>query len=310
MQKRIIYVLAVILIVSIQNKTAAQKIKLLKKTHLTNYPSASALEFYKDKLYVIGDDAPSILILNNEHQILDSILLFRSEEKRIAPAIKVDLESSTIISIDNKVYLVGFSSFSTGLRNKIIFVDLSDKKYSFKTVEANLKKISVEELNIEGATSYNEQLLLSNRANLTHKYNSLILTSISPEKGIMQENNKVITLHLPKTKSIIGISGITYLKEKDLLLFTASTEDTRNAYTDGKIGGSYLGYIKNISKKLDHQSVKIDKLISISKYLKEKAAQKIESVTVEKIEGNKIIIHLAADNDNGESSLFKLALRL
>ena len=88
MQKRIIYVLAVILIVSIQN-SAAQKIKLLQKTHLTDYPSASSLEFYKDKLYVIGDDAPSIWILDNHHRFLDSIRLFPSKEKRIDRMIKL-----------------------------------------------------------------------------------------------------------------------------------------------------------------------------------------------------------------------------
>src|SRR5215217_1487157 len=122
MRKQIICALAAILIVSTQNETAAQKIKLLKKTHLANYPSASSLEFYKDKLYVIGDDAQSILILDKEHQFLDSILLFTSKDKRINPAIKADLESSTILSINEKVYLVAFSSFSTIVRNKIIFV--------------------------------------------------------------------------------------------------------------------------------------------------------------------------------------------
>ena len=94
------------------------------------------------------------------------------------------------------------------------------------------------------------------------------------EKGFEEQNNKVITVRLPRTKAVIGISGITYIKQKDLLVFTASTEDTPNAYTDGKIGGSYIGYIRNISKKLDGNSVKADKLISISKYLKETAAQK------------------------------------
>ena len=309
MKKRTIYVLVAILIVSIQNECAAQKIKLLKKTHLTNYPSASSLEFYGDKLYVIGDDAPFIWILDKEHQLLDSILLFTSKEKRIAPAIKADLESSIIFSQNNKTYLVSFSSFSTAIRNKIIFFDLSGKEITAKTVEAN-PKINVEELNIEGAAAYNNKVILSNRANTTHKNNSLIITSLNPKTGIDETHNKVFTLRFPKTKMLIGISGITYVKEKDLLLFSASTEDTPNAYTDGKIGGSYIGYIKNISKKLDDSSIKVSKLISISKHLKEKAEQKIESITVEKITGKKAIVHLAADNDNGESTLFKLSISL
>jgi hypothetical protein len=309
MKKQTIYVLVAILIVSIQNECAAQKIKLLKKTHLANYPSASSLEFYGDKLYVIGDDAPSVWILDNQHQIIDSILLFPSKEKRIDPAIKADLESSTIFTQNNKIYLVSLSSFSTDTRNKIIFFDLSGKEITTKIVEVN-PKINVEELNIEGAASYNNQVILSNRANATHKNNSLIITSLNLETGINEINNKLITLRLPKTKMVVGISGLTYIKNKDLLVFSASTEDTPNAYTDGKIGGSYIGYIKNISGKLDDSSVKIDKLIPISKYLKEKVAQKIESITVEKIAGKRAVVHLAADNDNGESTLFKLSIRL
>jgi hypothetical protein len=95
-----------------------------------------------------------------------------------------------------------------------------------------------------------------------------------------------------------------------MLIFSASTEDTPNAYTDGTIGTSYIGYIKKISKKLNGPVVKTDKFISISKYLSEKSAQKIESMVVEEIIKGKAIVHLAADNDNGESTLFKLRLKL
>jgi len=306
MKKQIICVLAVILIASINKESVAQRIKLLKKTHLTDYPSASSLEFYNEKLYVIGDDAASIWILDNEHRFLDSIILFPSKEKRIDPALKADLESSTIISKANKNYLVLFSSFSTTKRNKTIFVDLDNPKNSLKQIVSDLDNVAVQELNIEGAAAINNNLILSNRANTTHTNNTFIITTID-SSGI-SKTNKTLTIVLPKKKNIIGISGITYVKEKDMMLFTASTENTPNAYSDGEIGTSYIGYIKNISKKLNTESVKVTKLISISKYLAEPSAQKIESITVESIKGKKVIIHLAADNDNGESTLFKLRL--
>jgi hypothetical protein len=308
MKKQIICALAVILIASISKESAAQKIRLLKKTHLANYPSASSLEFYKDKLYVIGDDAPSIWILDKNHSFLDSVVLFPSKEKRIDWTIKADLESSTIITINDKNYVVAFSSFSTPARNKIIFLSLDGPEKKLKQVETTLETTTVQELNIEGAASIGHQLILSNRANTTHKNNSLLLTTIDTTS--IDKNYVAITLYLPKTKKVTAISGISYLKEKDMLLFTASTENTPNAYTDGEIGSSYIGYVKNISKKLTGSSIKAGKLISISKYLGEKNAQKIESITVEKIKGKKAVIHLAADNDNGESTLFKMELKL
>ena len=306
MKKQIICVLVATLIASISKESAAQKIKLLKKTHLTDYPSASSLEFYKEKLYVIGDDAASLWIMDKEHRFLDSVVLFQSKEKRIDQALKVDLESSTILSKDNKDYLVIFSSFSSNSRNKIIFFDLNKSTNNLRQIVSSLDNAAVPELNIEGAASMNDKLILSNRANTTHKNNSFIITHID-SSGI-DKNYKTITVLLPKKKKIIGISGITYAKEKDIMFFTASTEDTPNAYTDGEIGSSYIGYIKNFSKKLDGFSVKATKLISISKYLSEKSAQKIESMAVENISGKKLVIHLAADNDNGESTLFKLEL--
>ena len=306
MKKQIICVMVAILIASINEESAAQKIKLLKKTHLTDYPSASSLEFYKEKLYVVGDDAASVWILDKEHQFLDSIVLFSSTEKRINAALKADLESSTIISKNNANHLVLFSSFSTTNRNKLIFVDLDNPKNGVKQIISNLDSVAVQELNIEGATAINNNLILSNRANTTHTNNNLIVTSID-SSGISKDG-KTLTIVLPKKKNIIGISGITYVEEKDIMLFTASTENTPNAYSDGEIGSSYIGYIKNISKKLNSESVKVTKLISISKYLREQSAQKIESMAVESLNGKKIIIHLAADNDNGESTLFKLRL--
>ena len=290
----------------INKESAAQKIKLLRKTHLTDYPSASSLEFYKEKLYVVGDDAASMWILDKEHRFLDSIILFPSNEKRINAAIKADLESSTIVSKNNKTYLVLFSSFSTTYRNKIIFIDLETPKNSARQIVSNLDNVAVQELNVEGTTAINNNLILSNRANTTHTSNSFIITTI--DSSGFNKDNKTLIVVFPKKKKIIGISGITYVKEKDMMLFTASTENTPNAYSDGEIGSSYIGYIKNISKKLNTGSVKVTKLISISKYLTEQSAQKIESITVESINGKKAIIHLAADNDNGESTLFKLRL--
>jgi hypothetical protein len=310
MQKPNIYVLVAILILLINNQSVAQKIKLLKKTHLPGYPSASSLEIYKDKLYVIGDDAQSIFILNKEHVLLDSIHLFTSPTKRIDRELKTDLESSIILSQNGKDYLVAFSSFSTPNRNKIIFIELNNTHSQPRQIIDSIKETSLNEINIEGAASLNDQLVLSNRANTTHKYNSLIISSITSEGSIEPDTHEIITLLLPKTKMIAGISGLEYVKEKDILLFTASTENTPNAYTDGEIGSSYVGYVKHISKKLDKKSIKADKLIPISKYLTETSAQKIESITVEEIRGNKFIIHLAADNDNGESTLFKLRLNL
>jgi hypothetical protein len=48
----------------------------------------------------------------------------------------------------------------------------------------------------------------------------------------------------------MGISGITYSEHQEMLIFTTSTEDTMNAYDDGSIGKSCLGFIENAYRKI------------------------------------------------------------
>ena len=52
-----------------------------------------------------------------------------------------------------------------------------------------------------------------------------------------------------------------------------------------------------------------DRLIGLSELLGNKSLQKIESIAVESDTNEYMIIHLAADNDDGRSTLFKLQVK-
>jgi len=127
MKKCKIYSLGIILILSIQNNSIGQEIKLLKTAHFPNYPSASAVAFYNNRLYVVGDDARTMLITDAYHKITDSIILFPGKSKQINKDEKADIESSFLFSKSNKTYLVALSSFSTKKRDKYMFFDLARK---------------------------------------------------------------------------------------------------------------------------------------------------------------------------------------
>ena len=310
MRKWSICKLVVIPILLIQNSLAAQELELLKTTHLADYPSASALEFYNNRLYVAGDDATSILILTANHKVVDHIDLFRSKEKRIDKKEKADLEASAIIRKDKEDYLVLLSSFSTRTRNKMVVLPLNRKKDDVHIATSRQPSAHVRELNIEGAAYINDQLVLSNRANNASRTNNLILTRLDLKDGIKEKKERVIAITVPGTKTVTGISELTYLQDRDILLFTASTENTSKAYRDGPIGESYIGFISGISTKLAQHSIKVDTLIPLSKILQRSDPQKIEAIAVEKNSGDELIVHLASDNDNGESTLFKVRLKL
>jgi hypothetical protein len=285
------------------------QVELLKTTQLNSFPSASTLSYYNKYLYVLGDDASDLLILNNDHKEAKAIKVFTAKGKRIDKDEKADFEASSLFTKGNRNYLIGFSSFSQNNRNKILVCNLSKPvapSLKFISTKDPLKDLNVEETNIEGAAFIANKLLLSNRANNTYKTNYLVIAGFDAKRGIKTKDANVIKIKLPDTDGVIGISGLEYVKEKDILLFVASTENTSNAIEDGEIGDSYLGYINNISKKLDQQEVTVDNFSSFTKAVKGNKVYKIESIAVESVNGNELLLHLAADNDDGKSTLFKI----
>ncbi|MGV3658094.1 MAG: DUF6929 family protein [Chitinophagaceae bacterium] len=312
MQKWRIYRLLVILILSIPSKASAQELQLLKTTYLPHYPSASTLAYHNGRLYVMGDDAVQMLVLNKDHQPIDSLRLFKGSEKRLAKEIKTDIESSAFIQKEKETFLVLFSSFSSPTRRQVFAINVESKKVkrNFRRFNKKPQLPRINEWNIEGAACAGGHLLFSNRANYTHRTNFLLAMPSNLKKGFQKSKPAVISIQLPPSENVIGVSGLAYIAEKDLLLLTATTEITDNAYTDGEIGDSYLGYITNLSAKLKDSTIRVEKLLNLTPVLAQPYLQKIESVAVEEVTGDKAVLHLASDNDNGESTLFKMIFTL
>lgn len=296
-------VVVVFLTVSIHS--IAQEIKLIKKTHLAHYPSASSLEYHNGYLYVIGDDAAQMLVLDNNHRTADSLVLFAGKTTRLSKNKKADLESSVVLTKEGRDYLVAFPSFSTPRRDKIMVIDLASKETRIISMP-RMRVAGIRDLNIEGSAIVKDRLLLSTRANIAQPHNYLLVSKIDLVSGFGEKELKSILLQLPQQKEVVGISSLSYLESEDLLLFTATTEATSNSFADGVIGDSYLGYIKNISGRLHYDQIMADQLINISPIINN-GAQKIESVVVEAQKGKELIIHLASDNDDGASTLFKMS---
>ena len=90
------------------------KTHLLKEVKvLDSYPSASAVEFYKGQLFIIGDDARSLLIMDSALYPIDSIMLFPGSSTRIVKESKPDLEAATIVGWRRKPQLMLFGSVNT-----------------------------------------------------------------------------------------------------------------------------------------------------------------------------------------------------
>lgn len=289
------------------------KITLEKILQLSDFPSASALEWQDGKLYVIGDDATHILVLDGDYNPLEKITLFPSEEKRIPKKVKPDLEAATIINIETEPFLLLVGSGSKDAERDVIKLVALKENHDIKTYATTnfftqARKAGIVEINIEGAAVFGSQILLANRGNKTNPGSLLIKAPVHFWENVNSDNIVVSQLILPDAAA--GISGLEADGQNDLLLFTASKEETLNAFDDGTIGDSFIGWVSHFSNKINDAEIMPDTFINLTGSHPSFQGKKIESICLESAVGNVLTIHLCADNDDGESTLFKISVEL
>lgn len=289
-------------------------ITLICSLLLPDFPSASAVEFHDNKLYLIGDDATCIQVLDKDYQLIKSIRISGVAEKRIAKAVKADYEAATLISLHGCTYLMASGSLATEKRRQLLLLPLPEGDSAAvqfipypPAFTAELLNSGINELNIEGAAVVNNTLLLSNRGNNTWPQNQLVLTTPGFWEQAAPPVSVVPFTLLTPTPVFAGVSELCYVPEKDLLLCTFSSEATANAYDDGAIGDSYIGWISHISRKLSQAVITPDGMLNLTGADPAFKGEKIEGICLESIEDNILTLHLVSDNDAGTSRLFKVS---
>jgi hypothetical protein len=252
-----------------------------------------------------------MLVLNTDYQEVDSIKLFDYSEKRIPKIEKTDFETAVLVNDNDKIHLLALGSASTKEREKGMLIALDDMGLqAFSTAEF-IKRIKIAEINIEGATCIGDHLILSNRGNNANPANHLIITEKNFWIRQKEAALSVLPIAIPfPTKEIPGVSEMCYVESRDILLFTMSSEATNNAYDDGVIGDSYIGWVNGINQKLQQPDIMLDGLINLSEVSAAFKGEKIEGLCIESANGDELILHLIADNDQGESRLFNVRLEI
>lgn len=295
-------------------------VQLLQFLLLANFPSGSSINYYENKLYLLGDDARAILILDPLYKAVDSIRLFDYPEKRIPKSQKVDLESSAIVTIAGNKHLLTLGSASTNDRKKILLVPLhldGAIDYSNPVVSNSISAFvdrlttgGIKVVNIEGASVMHRSLVLANRGNRNYPNNYLIVTEVDFWNRQKEAALRIIPIKLVGTHNeFLGISELCYVESKDMFLFTFTTELTNNAYEDGTIGSSYIAWVNNVASELKQAKLSLDGMINLSEASNEFKNQKMEGICVERVSDDELLLHLISDNDNGETKLFKTLLK-
>ena len=290
-------------------------LELIKSLLLPDFPSGSSINFYQGSLYIIGDDANDILVLDSLYNQQSLIHLFDYPEKRIHKVEKPDFETSTIVNLGGEHYLLVLGSASRPNRTKGVLLPLKEKTIAKSQIIAvdyqqfvnRLEAIDPVEINIEGSTVIGNQFMLGNRANRMNPVNKLITTEVDFWKDQFNASIRVSSLKLStKQDEIIGVSELCYVPSRDRLLMILSTEGTDSSYEDGAIGDSYLGWINEISSKIGRSVIELDCLINLSERSNVFKGEKIEGLCVEMIANNEMTLHFVSDNDRGESTVFKV----
>ncbi|QJB33670.1 hypothetical protein HF324_20965 [Chitinophaga oryzae] len=283
-------------------------ITLLKTLLLSHFPSGSAINYYDGHLYIIGDDANQLLVLDSNYHEVNTVTLFHYEEKRIPKAKKPDLETAVILNTGQQKRLLALGSAATKERETGVLLPLPprDSKPVYISYAPFIKRLQqIPEINIEGATVAGEHFILANRGNDGHPVNQLVITT--PDFWERQEEVPVSVskLIIPfPTHGFAGVSELCYVEQEDALLVLLSSEATSNAYDDGAIGDSYLGWVKHISRQLNGADIQLDGIVNLSDIDPAFKGEKMEGVCLSAIKGNEWYLHLVADNDQGASRLF------
>lgn len=264
-----------------------------------SFPSASALAFSNNKLVVLGDDAPYLLLLDASYRLVDSLHFVTASQPRLSKDEKPDIEAATLLP-NGMVH--AFGSHSGAKRRVALEINPETKRVAWQDATAILGRLPQNlELNIEGACFVNGQFVLGNRGHEASRVNHLLIQR--------KDSFHTAKISFSAGSRFVGLSGLEYVAAHDLLLFTASEEETASTTEDGVIGDSYLGVVKNFSKKLSAAKITADALLPLTTFDKRFAGQKIESVCVQEDDGSSLLLHLAADNDKGNSYLFKVRLQ-
>ena len=278
-------------------------------------PSGSGLAFYKNELFIVGDDAEFVAKFSlNNFTYTRSNLFVNAHHQRIEKTVKPDLEAAIIGGINDEVFLFAFGSGGVSPYRDTLFamnMQRPDKNFkrSLLPLYNSIKKtagLKETELNIEGASKAGNKLLLFNRGN-----NLVIIISwkgftayLKNEKAV--PDLKVLKIPLPVINNFpIGISGACAINEQEIL-FTASLEETTDYINDGIIKGSYIGLlqIKNDTE------LYVVALTSLNDAAGKPIADKLESIEIIKRQGRNVEAVAVADNDDGKSKLFFLTLKL
>lgn len=288
------------------------QLTILEQVPLESVPSASGIAVQGKLRYAIGDDSPFLHELDAGLKPLRKIRLSASddiENGRIKKSRKADLEAMELIN-GNEIVVFGSGSRSPQ-RDLFISIELGDNPniltYAITEFYAELKALLAmqdSELNIEAAAFHDGKMLLFNRREpVIFEFDHEAFMCYLDHDGPMPQIEAYV-VPIPDLGGVAsGFSGATVSERTGRLIVTSSVEVTDNAYDDGKVLGSFIGWvpIDQLHRSTSYQFIQIEH---------EGVPLKVESVAIEQeLSDEEVQLLLTTDSDGGISTAIRCRLR-
>ena len=306
-----------IILFSCKSKTPVLTIKTTKVIVTDAVSSGSGILYHDDSLILLGDDAAyyAKMAISNQGHVRKSISKNVNFD-RVPKLIKNDIESAIFANINGQPFVLGFGSGGISpYRDTLFAMPLKETATRFKVsllpIYNAIRKqvgLSESELNIEGAAMLGDQLILFNRGNnFAIVFSWPIFSNYIKHPGNTEiPPFKIVKFTLPIfNKFPVGISGACEINDREIL-FTASLEETTDFINDGVVKGSYIGILKFTTSG----EIKLTALEPLNDVSGNVLADKLESITIIKKDGDTLDIVAVADNDDGKSKIFYITLTI
>ena len=287
---------------------------LEKIVTLNDYASGSAMAYINGSLYLAGDNMAYVLVLDTDFDNIDTITIIDAVQSPMPKLTKPDIEAATTVVVDGTELLLLISSGSLDpYRNNAWLVNTKNKQktcYDLGPFYARLKAQGITVLNIEGATTINDTIILAARGSNSTPVNHLISTTVGFWNDPATAPIDIKTMSTRQNAGAFGgVSGLVYSAASDRLLLTVSTENTANSFDDGEIGKSYLWIVNDLSSKIAGDVIAPDRIIDLEAADRRFHKQKIETACILSETESEMLLALAADNDDGTTVLFRLSIQ-
>ncbi len=215
--------------------------------------AASGLVVHDSKIFVVSDDENFLGIYHFDTQAGQKSVLFKEvlpDDKLLRKKQKGDFEALVHLKHLKKFLVIPSGSTINRMRGALLLENGSfAQEISFAPLYEMLGE-QIQEINIEGAIAFDDELWLFQRGNGVENKNALIFLNLADFLDDRPLHPRILDVSLGQLHQV-PLSFTDATQAEHLILFLAVAEDSQSTYLDGTVVGSVLGLMNQSGEILE-----------------------------------------------------------